>query len=116
MRRFLCSLGLGLAIAGASVLNASAQSLAVNGQPTATQTQSVDRRHPEDAPTGQAPVRLHVKGIHVLALSIIDVQRPLVEAQRNTVWPGDSIVDQQDCTVGPDVVNVARHFGRRANL
>ena len=43
MRRFLCSLGLGLAIAGATVLNASAQSLAVNdGQPTATQTQSVD--------------------------------------------------------------------------
>jgi hypothetical protein len=28
-------------------------------------------------------VRFHVKGIHVLALGIIDVQRSLVEAQRN---------------------------------
>lgn len=43
MRRFLYSLGLGLAIAGATVLNASAQTLAVNGgEPSAAQTQSID--------------------------------------------------------------------------
>jgi hypothetical protein len=54
-----------------------------------------------------APIRLHVKGKHVLAFRVGDVQRPLVKTQGDPIGPGDPVIQQYDFPVRAHVVDVA---------
>ena len=59
----------------------------------------------------RATVRLHIKRPQILALCVIDIERPSIETKRNSVRSSYLIVDQQHPSIGPYIEHVARLLG-----